>query len=133
MSEDEILGRLHDGFVDGIHFPNDTTARLWLREVGGRAYVMDLIGVDRLLCNDFRQGNIILAISATTGVSPDRRALDFLFGPPPDAEPFRKRHAESVEREIRRIMDGTVTLVAIIPSYGCELVALCTKVLIQPV
>lgn len=129
----ELFGRLHDGFVEGIHLRNDTTVRLSLREVGGQAYATDLIGVSAFLCNDFRQGNIILRISATTGAPPDVRILAFLFDPPHPsvAEPFRKRYEEGIARVVEEIEAGKATLVSITPSYGCDLAALCERVEIE--
>lgn len=131
----QIFERLHDGFVDGIRLIADKTTRLSLREIGGRAYEIDLIGVERLLCNDFREGNIILSIRMTTGAPPDRQTLEMLFESPATAvaEPIRQRHAELVEREVGRIEDGSMTLVSIMPSYGCVLVALCREVQVHPV
>jgi hypothetical protein len=53
---------LHDGFVDGVLLTGDESATVMMRDVTGQTFSMQLIGIKALVCDDFRQGNIILSI-----------------------------------------------------------------------
>ena len=125
---------LHDGIVDGIHLVSDKAVVVSLRDAHRQTFSMQLVGVEALVCDDFRLGNIILDVQITSDVAPDKDTLGSLFVPPHPsaAEEFHDQHARFLDRHADRIKEGTLVLVSIAPSYGCKLVALCREVLISP-
>ncbi len=120
---------LHDGFVDGVRMADDKTAVLSLRDIRGQRFTMQLIGVERLVCDDFRQGNIILSIEIVSGMAPNMDALGSLFHLLP--EEARDQPPPYLELRAKQVAEGSLVLVTIEPSYGCKLTALCRQVLIS--
>ena len=125
---------LHDGFVDGILLAGESAVTVLLRDVKDRTFSMQLIGVEHLACDDFRQGNIILHVQIVSGIAPNDDTLRSLLGPPHPkaAQEFHDRHEQFLQKKIEKIKAGSLTLVSIDPSYGCYLRALCRDVVISP-
>ncbi|HVY52809.1 hypothetical protein FRZ61_37280 [Hypericibacter adhaerens] len=115
---------LHDGTVQGLELQAGNGLRVALRDVAGQAYRLQLKGVRRLLCNDFREGNIILSLSIASRMPPDRGLLRRLLGGTKDEDRLVAEAAQA-------IAEGRLALVAIDPSYGCELTALCESAEIE--
>ena len=121
---------LHDGFLDGVQRVSEDAVALSLRDVRGQTFVMELIGAEALVCDDFRLGNIIFDIQIVSGAAPDKDILASLFVPPHPAaaKEFHDQHSEFLQKRIDRVSEGALKLVSIDPSYGCSLRALCTEV-----
>jgi hypothetical protein len=124
---------LHDGFLDGILLAGENRATVLLRTVAGQSFSMQIIGVEALVCNDFRQGNIIFDVQIVSRVVASEDTLGHLFVPPhPDAAlEFHDEHKRFLGRQISRIKDGELKLVSIESSYGCNLKALCQDITIS--
>jgi hypothetical protein len=115
----------HDGAVDSLSLKNNTILEIGIANVNGENYKLILNGLDRLRCLDFRQGNIILDVSIVSGESPDKSALRYLLDLKEDEAPdFLLDKIEKIER-------GILTFVNITPSYGCEVLALCSDVRLE--
>jgi hypothetical protein len=123
---------LHDGFVDGLLLEDEKRATVLLRTVGGEKFKMQLNGVEAFVCDDFRQGNIILHIQIFSGIAPDDNSLGRLYGPPHPsaAQEYHDRYKLLLTQKIEKIKEGLLSLVAIDPSYGCDLRAICQEVII---
>src|SRR5262249_53568780 len=124
---------LHDGFVDGVVLEGEKRVAVSLRDVSGQVFSMRLIEVEALVCNEFRQGNIILDITIFSGIAPDDDALGSLFGSPHPsvAREHHEQHKRLLQDRSDKIRKGVLKLVSIEPSYGCSLTALCGEVIIS--
>jgi hypothetical protein len=97
-----------------------------------------MAGVEALLINDFREGNIVLELHVVTGTqfeeagfSPGdvRASLHVLFtGPHPDAaQKYHDDHNAFLDRQIERLREGTMKLIILDPAYGADLLAYCAS------
>jgi hypothetical protein len=123
----ETIPYFHDGHITGIRL-RERAATVYLRQVDGTDFRLDLEGLEALQIEDFREGNIISMAEVVTGRTPYLHTnFDELFPPPhPSAAvEYHEAHAAYIERQIARIESGEVCLVVIIPSYGAELMAIC--------
>jgi hypothetical protein len=61
MSADEMteLPKFHDGYLDGMRIRENHVVELYLRNVGGETFTLELRGVERLCFHEVREGNII--------------------------------------------------------------------------
>jgi len=83
-------------------------------------------GVERLICNDFREGNIILEIFTTKDQEVCKTLLKDLY-PKPTIETEAK-HNIFLEKLLHKIASNELTLLHVAPSYGAEITALCHEV-----
>jgi hypothetical protein len=124
--------KLHDGYLLGLEL-DEGALRVRMRDIAGQAFTMRLKGLERLLSNEFREGNIIFDIQIVCGFKPDisyvRRLLGELHSSA--GSPYREQHERAIEDRMQEVTEGKLTLVVIEPSYGCELVALCREVQID--
>ncbi|MBV8536415.1 MAG: hypothetical protein JO128_12525 [Alphaproteobacteria bacterium] len=121
---------LHDGFVDGIKLDGQHFVRVFLRDVTEQRYVMELAGVEGLIGNEFRQGNIIFDVKIVRGVAPDMEALRSLFEPPHPTAPakYQDEYGSFLDKHAERIKNGDLSLVRVESSYGCSIISLCADI-----
>jgi hypothetical protein len=118
--------RLHDARLVSIEIkPDDAVVIGFVRESGDTSRLL-LGQVQRLRTFDFREGNIVLEVDEVCGVAPSVALLQRLFDLGADERPDYLRAA------IARIEEGTLKLIHIVPSYGCELIALCGEAILTP-
>ncbi len=120
----------HDGYLLGVELVSKGEATVKLRKLSGERYNLDLLGVERLLCNEFAEGNIVSEIFLMSGIAPPLGSLRLLLAAPHEsaAEEYHNGYEAIVRQKGELIQQGKLTLVAIVPSYGCELHALCRSV-----
>lgn len=111
---------LHDSIFIGLSVDRNKRGQLLFEVVGGQKTTLVLEDVEYLLANEFREGNIVLDVVIEKGVDFERKYLDQLFG----KEYLQKNNALR-DSLTAKIASGKLSLVAIEPSYGCALVALC--------
>jgi hypothetical protein len=117
MSSQEM--DLHDARMVSIELHQESVVTIgFIDENGGRS-TLQLERVERMRGLDFREGNIVLEATGICGVSPPIDVLRRLFDIGPNDLPKYLLDAA------KRISNGRATLLHIIPSYGCELIALC--------
>lgn len=111
--------QLHDAHLLSLELKPDHGCVITFIEEGGRMSQLVLQGIERLKALDFREGNIVLDLDIIRGKTPNSSILRILFDLSPDDNPdyFRLRMA--------MIEAGRLSLVHVIPSYGCEVIALC--------
>jgi hypothetical protein len=121
---------IHDGYLLAIELPEKGIARLTLEGLSGGRFVIQMEGLDRLLCDGFAEGNIVREVRITTGREPDNGPLRRLLGElhPSVQEPYISKHELWVERTRQAIINGDVTFLEVVPSYGCEVFALCATI-----
>ncbi|MEP6566178.1 MAG: hypothetical protein ABJB10_13655, partial [Mesorhizobium sp.] len=71
----------HDGYLTGIELA-EKSAVVSLQHYDGTRYRLHLSGIEALLANEFRQGNIISSLEVTTGTSPYIGNLRLLWPAP---------------------------------------------------
>jgi hypothetical protein len=119
----------HDGYLTGIQVA-EGQAMISLRQLKGACYELRLDGVELLQIEDFRQGNIIDRLEIITGREPDGSWYLERLSPvprPSAAARYHDAHAKSLAALVAGIVSGETTLIAITPSYGADLVAVCRE------
>lgn len=108
---------LHDGHLHSIVL-TEGNVLVGCSTVDGTKYELSLAKVESLRADDFRQGNIILSVEHFVGGQcPEDLVLE-VFGPGEDSSrPWFANVMEKIRQE-------GWTLLAIAPSYGCDLIAL---------
>jgi hypothetical protein len=112
---------LHDAKMLSIELKDDHAVMIGFAAESGQSVKLYLERVDRMRSFDFREGNTVLEVTKTSGVAPSRDVLCRLFDEEPTETP------DYLRKIIAKIEAGELTLVHIIPSYGCELLALCSR------
>jgi adenine C2-methylase RlmN of 23S rRNA A2503 and tRNA A37 len=126
----------HDGRLTSIAVA-EKSATLGLLRSDGLAFELKLVGVEAFRADQFWEGNIIMHIEVVQGQSPlwtnVRERLADLFPPPhPDAASLsHDAYMARLRRDEDRIAKGNAVLVSLEPSYGCDLVALCSEVTLE--
>lgn len=114
----------HDSYLKKIELGENTTELLFELVTGKRVRLL-LNEVERLLCNGFREGNIILEASIIGDLDRCDSLFSELFDKP--AVDIEKHQVYLVSLK-NRISKGELMLLHLTPSYGCELIALCRKI-----
>jgi hypothetical protein len=114
------ISDLHDSHLIGLSVDREKRGRLLFELAGGRRTTLVLEGVQYLQADNFRQGNIVLDVVIQKGADCDESYLEQLFG-----KEYLEQNKAFKESLGARIGSGELVLVAIEPSYGCVLVALC--------
>ena len=118
----------HDGYLTSIAV-GDKCATLGFTRSDGAQFELDLLGVEALQIEDFRQGNIVYELEIISGRDPssydNHRALDRLFVAPHPAADARYHEARAafVAKQVEKIKNGQALLVAVSASYGADLAA----------
>lgn len=126
------IPHFHDGHLVGIQLGDDS-ALLTIEDAEGLRHQLHLSGVATLQMDDFREGNIINDLFVISGVSPDSKVLERLFaGPHPDAAAhYHDKHRAFIENKRAAVANGEASLVVVTPSYGADLVAYCSNIVLQ--
>lgn len=119
---------LHDGLLLAVDVPQRGFANLKMQSISGQRFILEMTGVDRLLCDGFAEGNIISEVLVVSRQEPVAATLRRLLGDLHISvqEPYLSRHEAFVEGVTRSIIDGQRTLIEVVPSYGGEVYAVCT-------
>lgn len=118
----------HDGLLEGI-VARDGEAHIFIRAVDGLEYTVILRGVRRLIANHFMEGNIILDVVICRGGAINKADLRTLYEVPDGTE----SGFEWFENIVKDAIGEELTLVEVVPTYGCELLALCDAVEVRQV
>jgi hypothetical protein len=111
----------HDGNVTSIELQGDRKVVIGLIDENGERWSLSLSGVDRMRAMDFMDGNIVLEVIQLSQQEPPLEPLRKLYGLGQDEFP------DFLASKVGSIRTGEAILVHIVPSYGCELIALCEK------
>lgn len=123
----------HDGWLTGIVVGEKSTT-LGLRALDGTNYELRLFDVQRFRANDFLEGNIIMHLEVIKGhvstwTDVDARLAELLPSPHPSAAlKYHSAYASWLAAISTKIASGEAALVSLEPSYGCDLIALCSDV-----
>lgn len=114
------ISDLHDSHLIGLSVDRENSRRLLFELAGGRRTTLVLEGVQYLQADNFRQGNIVLDVVIQKSTDYDESYLEQVFG-----KEYLEQNKAFKESLGARIDSGELVLVAVEPSYGCALVALC--------
>ena len=109
----------HDGLLMGIILSEEKgDLTLICRRVDGQEFDLVMPKIDHLRVDNFLQGNVIFEISIYEGANCPADRIRWMFD-------YNEEHARQfLPMHTREIVDGGWTLLKVVPSYGCELVAL---------
>lgn len=124
-----MLPTFHDGRLTGLAVA-DRTATLSIIRSDGVAWRVELSGVLYLKADGFREGNTICNFTAVTGAEPSRELMEVLIPAPHEdaAQKHHDKHRAHVDTVADRVTAGSLSLVSLTPSYGCEVLAVCEAV-----
>ena len=107
-----VLHEFHDGLFDGIRLESDKTATLFLRSGVKRSYTMILKGVEALVLNDLRPGNIILDLTVRNSREATLEDVLSLYQ--------TDRNSEHAAKLLDNLREKHLYILELNPSYGAE-------------
>jgi len=122
-----IEPNLHDSNLVSVESYEDQ-ATLKFRLVSNELIQAVFSNVNKLVCNNFREGNVVLDVTVERMVKISAHGLNKLFTPPRAMFEKYNAYIRSVNESIE---SGTMMLVTINPSYGCESIIYCESVCFQ--
>jgi hypothetical protein len=115
---------LHDGRLLGIGLPSDGRVELMLADVSKKRYRIVLDGIVVFRAMDFREGNIILDVTVIQGKNIQIADLTSLGYDDKD-----KQRSEEYLLKLRvRVMQESLCVLELNPSYGCHLIGVAKNV-----
>lgn len=124
-----MLPTFHDGLLTGLAVA-ERTGTISIRRSDGAHWRIELSGVIALKADGFREGNIVSHLEVVCGSRPQRQWIEALL-PAPDAgaaSEYHEKHRSVVEEMMDRVARGSLKLVSVVSSYGCDFLALCEGV-----
>lgn len=113
----------HDASFNGIQVEQGRAELLFQLSDGALVKVV-LEGLKNLLCNDFREGNIVLEMFVSGGVNNFESLLEALF---PTPAGMLDKHYKFMGLMREKLINGELIILHVSPSYGGELIALCER------
>ena len=113
----------HDANVNGLLVTNDKSLMVSISGSSCGNKCLVLHGLERLRCDDFRQGNIILDITVSSGPSLNVDDLAYVH----EVE----RNTPFLQSAMDRLRSQNSLLVRLNPSYGCSLVGICQRITVE--
>lgn len=123
------MPNLHDGHLIALQLVGKSL-RLTVTDASKHNFIIELVGIKRLRCNEFSEGNIIHHVVLTSLAKPPMTSLRKLLGEPHAsiAESYREQHEVWVGSYEQSVVDGHLLFMELQPSYGCEVLALCESI-----
>jgi hypothetical protein len=127
ISSEGMLTRpdVHDARLVGLVMLERGDLAMLLRLTDDCNVGIVLIGVERLRANDFRQGNIVLDITVSTGADVGASDIAFAYGLEQDNS---QESLAFLETTLAKFHAKTRILVELNSSYGCSLICICEKI-----
>jgi hypothetical protein len=113
--------RLHDGLVRGLLLCASKKVLIPIEATNGSSHCLVMHGVERLRMDDFRQGNIILDVTVSSGVKIEPEDVSYAYDLDDNATPLLMKTMD------RLVQEGWL-VVRINPSYGCSAVFVCNRI-----
>lgn len=124
-----MIPTFHDGNLAGLSVSKGA-ATLSLVRSDGVTWRIELEGVRYLKADDFREGNIISYCRVITEADPPRGLLEALANGPHEsaAHEYHEKHRLFIDDLAQQVRNGSLTLLIVEPSYGCDLLTLSERV-----
>ncbi|CAN7503748.1 hypothetical protein LJR066_003317 [Acidovorax sp. LjRoot66] len=120
---DVIEPDVHDAKLIGILL-RGKDAVIELETADRKTLRLVLFGVQRLVADNFREGNILLDVAVVTGSKVSIRDVAAAYGVKPENQKF-------LTEVVDLVASGALTVVTLNPSYGCSLTSLCERVEVE--
>lgn len=118
------LSKFHDATLTCVDFQSGNV-NLKFNLVGGTTSILSLIDVKRFVCNNLREGNIVLEIAIICDSNKYESYLENLYEMPVVKNEKERFFLKSV---INSLESGEIFLLKISPSYGFEILGLCSAI-----
>lgn len=115
---------VHDAQLLKIELKNNYVELLF-KLVDETVFVIILDEIERMLCNSFKEGNTILSADVINNPSKCSIFLNRLFEL---NEAEKKENPPYLLKIKEKINNQELVIFHLSPSYGCELIALCKRV-----
>lgn len=129
MNYEKDLSKFHDAILQNIKLEMNH-ASLGFNLYDGSFVELLMFGLDRFLCNELREGNVILEVAI---VSDDRKYFSILERIFNLHEKKSPKENELLNFKIGQLKNNNLILLHLSPSYGCELFALCESIKIREI
>ncbi|WP_020558674.1 hypothetical protein [Thiofilum flexile] len=114
----------HDANILGINLYNNSCV-INIKLISNQLIELHFHEVAKIVCDNFREGNIILSIELIKTENEIRKLLSSLFIKPP-VQPGK--YFNFFEKTVLEITSGQRFLIKIDPSYGCDCIILCNSI-----
>jgi hypothetical protein len=115
---------VHDAKLMGLILKENDSATLYIKDEAGNRHDIELRGVIRLKADDFKEGNVILYLAVLNGPEFEISMLADLFGVELEKEKLKPYFQDTADK----LKSRHLSLVSLVPSYGCKLLALCSEI-----
>ncbi len=124
-----MIPNVHDGNLIGLSV-FERTATISIMRYDGVRWQIDLSGVRHLKADGFCEGNIISYCEVVTNTEPSRELLEAVArGPHRDAaQHYHDQYRIFIDGIVEQVKCGSLSLLYIEPSYGCDVLAICERV-----
>jgi len=124
-----MIPNFHDGNLTGLSVA-ERTATFSVVRYDGALWRIELSGVRHLKADDFREGNIISFCEVVTNTDPSRALLEAVASGPHEAaaQEYHNQYRLFIDGLSEHVRNGSLSLLHIEPSYGCEVLAICEKI-----
>jgi|SRR5271156_6404504 len=102
----------HDGYFDGLWIGPNRSVQVFLRTVEQQSFVLDLQGVERLMLNNVKEGNILFDLIFRTSQELTHTDIENIYGIEPNSPQLAISLATAKENLLH--------VLEINPSYGAE-------------
>ncbi|KMQ52289.1 hypothetical protein CHISP_0556 [Chitinispirillum alkaliphilum] len=124
MQQITLNHSFHDCYFIGFLLQNETTAKLFIKDLNGDNFEIHLLDIEKIRIDNFREGNIILSISSGNEILADDPLIDRLL----EIETEEMRGKEYYKTLISKLKSGDLIAFTIDPSYGAKVLALCKNI-----
>lgn len=116
--------KIHDSRLRGLLLTNDNRlfVSIFGANLGNKCLVLH--GVEKLRCDDFRQGNIVLDVTVSSGDSIEIDDLAYAYG-------VDKSNAPFLHGSMDRLQAQKSLVVRLNSSYGCSFVSICQSLTVE--
>ena len=123
-SEEIVEPQLHDSRLTGVQLLPHGAVRIVFEKADGVGCSLLLQEVERLRVDDFREGNIVLDVTAS---------LIHLAMAEDVARAYAVKDVNNsdFQRILKELISGNRLLLEVNPSFGCHLVSVCGSVLVE--
>jgi hypothetical protein len=115
------IPRFHDGSLYGLITTDSRKCTILLGDKTANRFHLILEGVETLRADNFREGNIILDVTTITSTSIKEDFVRELYQIPTGQDEF-------IRNTLLRIHHQQLKMFTISASFGCSMLALCTRV-----
>ena len=115
---------LHDSELISVNTDDSIVSLLFKLDDGSNVYCY-LNDTEQFVCNNFRQGNIVLDLTVITG---DLLSDELKFKIFPASRVKNEKFDRYIESINNKLQKNELIIIQLNPSYGCEITAICSSI-----